>query len=123
MGIPKTVKQKLKAAKTEMFRTTFLGWCKANKLPPPYFEWRFHDTRMWRFDVAWPNPFMVALEVHGGVWMRKGHHTSGQGFLDDREKVGEAIKQGWKVLEVAPSGKHPQTLYSPEMLLWLKAVL
>lgn len=116
-----TAAQKLRAAKQKAFRQTCDAWCAANHLPEPCYEWRFHFERKWRFDVAWPD-LRVAVEIHGGLF-RFGHHSRGKGFLDDREKIGEAQKLGWKVLEVAPTGKHPNTLYSPQMLDWLKAVL
>ena len=118
---PLTVKQKLRAAKTNAFRAAVQAWLKAHGLPPCEFEYRFHPERMWRFDLAWVDA-QVAVEIHGGVFAF-GHHTRGKGFLDDREKIGTAITLGWKVLEVAPTGKHPNTLYSPAMLAWLRAVL
>lgn len=110
--------RKLEAAtKQGMFK----AWCRENGLPEPVPEYRFHGDRKWRFDYAFPVQ-RVAIEVHGGVY-RQGHHTRGKGFLDDREKMAEAQVAGWKVFEVAPSGKHPNTLYSPQLLAWLKAVL
>lgn len=116
-----TPAQKLRQAKQLAFRTTFLAWCVQHNLPVPHFEFRFHPVRLWRFDVAWP-PSYVAVEIHGGLF-RFGHHSRGKGFLDDREKISTAMLHGWRVLEVAPSGKHPNTLYSPEMLAWLKEML
>lgn len=114
-------KQALRRLREEAFRLSVDDWCTTNGMPTPIYEHRFHDIRKWRFDVAWPKS-KVAVEIHGGLF-RFGHHSRGKGFLDDREKIGEAQKLGWKVLEVAPSGKHPNVLYSPEMLDWLKAVL
>ena len=111
----------LREAKKWSFRNTFDAWCGKHVLPMPAYEHRFHPERMWRFDVAWPDR-QVALEIHGGLFTF-GHHSRGKGFLDDREKIGTAVALGWKVLEVAPSGKHPNTLYSPAMLAWCKAVL
>lgn len=116
-----TVAQKIKAAKQKAFQEGMEGWCRSAGFPNPVFEHRFHADRKWRFDIAFPDR-KVAVEIHGGLF-RFGHHSRGKGFLDDREKMGEAQRLGWKVLEVAPSGKHPNTLYSEEMLWWLKAVL
>lgn len=61
-------------------------------------EFKFHPTRKWRFDYAWPER-KVAIEFHGKVW-RQGGHTRGSGFIKDREKMNEAIMHGWKVLEI-----------------------
>lgn len=72
-----------------------LRWIQA---PQPTLEHRFHPTRGWRFDMAWPE-FMVALEIDGGVWVQ-GRHTRGQGYTDDCEKIAEAVILGWRVLRV-----------------------
>jgi hypothetical protein len=65
-------------------------------LPEPVREYRFHDTRRWRFDFAWPE-YQVAAEVEGGVFT-KGRHTRGPGFVKDCEKYNEAALLGWIVL-------------------------
>lgn len=64
-------------------------------LPAPVQEHRFHATRKWRFDLAWPER-MIAVEVDGGVWSG-GRHTRGAGFVADCEKVNEATAMGWRV--------------------------
>ena len=70
---------------------------KAEGLPLPVFEHRFHPKRQWRFDLAWPDR-LLAIECHGAVYAF-GHHTRGKGFEDDREKMNEAQMMGWRVLE------------------------
>jgi len=74
--------------------------CKALKIPEPVAEHRFHPSRKWRFDYAWPDA-KVALEVEGGAWTR-GRHTRGAGFVKDLEKYSEATASGWRVLRVTP---------------------
>lgn len=69
---------------------------RALKVLPPEREYRFHPTRRWRFDFAWP-AHMLAIEVEGGVWTG-GRHTSGAGFIDDAEKYNAATLAGWRVL-------------------------
>lgn len=64
-------------------------------LPAPVQEHRFHATRRWRFDLAWPDR-MIAVEVDGGVWSG-GRHTRGAGFVGDCEKANEATAMGWRV--------------------------
>jgi len=63
-------------------------------------EYRFHPTRRWRFDFAWPygRP-PVALEVEGGTWA-KGAHTRGKHYESDCIKYSEAALLGWKVIRV-----------------------
>ena len=67
-------------------------------LPEPTREYKFHATRRWRFDYAWPDR-MVALEVEGGTWSR-GRHVRGAGFRKDCEKYNAATVSGWRVLRV-----------------------
>ena len=66
----------------------------------PVKEYKFHPTRKWRFDYAFPES-MVAVEVEGGVWTG-GRHTSGAGFLKDMEKYNTALLHGWRVYRVTP---------------------
>jgi hypothetical protein len=61
----------------------------------PDTEYRFHDTRQWRFDFAWPD-YCLAVEVEGGQWIN-GRHQRGKGFEDDCEKYNEAALDGWMV--------------------------
>ena len=66
----------------------------------PLTEHRFHVTRRWRFDYAWPE-HQLALEVEGGVWVG-GRHTSGAGFIKDMEKYNEAACMGWRIIRCQP---------------------
>lgn len=67
----------------------------------PTSEYVFARPRLWRFDLAWPE-LRLAVEVEGGIWMRRGHHSSGKGFESDCEKYNTAAIAGWKVLRVTP---------------------
>ena len=67
----------------------------------PVAEYRFHDTRRWRFDYAFPDA-MLAVEIEGGVWI-KGRHTRGAGYVNDMEKYNTAIEMGWRVLRYQPT--------------------
>ena len=70
----------------------------AGGIPVPVAEYRFHQTRRWRFDLAWPSQ-MLALEVDGGTWIG-GRHTTGVGIEGDAEKQSMAAVGGWRVLRV-----------------------
>jgi hypothetical protein len=74
--------------------------CKREGWPQPVSEHRFHDTRRWRFDLAWVEQ-RVALEVNGGVFVA-GRHSRGAGQMKDFEKLNAAQLAGWKVLQVTP---------------------
>ena len=64
--------------------------------PQPVREYRFHPTRKWRFDFAWPEA-RIAVEVEGGTWER-GRHTRGAGYAGDCAKYNAAVLGGWRVL-------------------------
>lgn len=70
---------------------------RAERLPAPQREWRFHATRMWRFDFAWLSPRKIAVEVEGGTY-NGGRHARGSGFAKDAEKYNAAALLGWRVL-------------------------
>lgn len=78
--------------------------CRVEGLPMPVSEFKFHPTRKWRFDKAWP-PLMVSLEIEGATWVQ-GRHTRGKGYENDCRKYNAAQLLGWKVLrattEMAP---------------------
>jgi hypothetical protein len=90
----------MRADKRVDMAKVFLALLKQNGLPEPVPELRFHPTRKWRFDYAWPE-WLVALEVDGGVWTR-GRHTRGAGWLKDTEKLNEAAARGWRLLRTTP---------------------
>lgn len=75
-------------------------FCKAiaAEFPGVIREYRFHPTRKWRFDFAWP-AHVVALEVDGGAWTG-GRHTRGKGFIEDMQKRNAATFIGWRVFNV-----------------------
>ena len=60
-------------------------------------EFRFHPSRRWRFDFAFPSR-KVAIEIDG-----RGRHQSVVGVRNDCEKANTAIKLGWKVLHLPTS--------------------
>jgi very-short-patch-repair endonuclease len=89
---------------------------RAAGLPAWTPEHRFHPTRRWRLDYAWPER-LLAVEVHGGVWA-DGRHTRGAGFTGDREKMNEAALLGWRVLEVTTDH-----VRSGQALSWVEQAL
>lgn len=70
-------------------------------LPAPAPEHRFHPTRLWRFDYAWPAE-KIALEVEGGIWTG-GRHVSPEGFMADIEKYNAAAVLGWRIIRLTPN--------------------
>lgn len=85
-------------------------------LPHHEREWRFHPTRLWRFDFAWPQQHL-ALEFEGlfirrvgGEAILRGRHATRKGVIEDMHKYAEAALLGWRVLRVeqdlVKSGQH-----------------
>jgi hypothetical protein len=77
-------------------------WWALNGLPVPLYEFRFHETRKWRFDFYFPD-VRLAIEVEGGASeYRRGRHMRAKGFLKDMEKYNAAAEQGIRVLRYQP---------------------
>lgn len=78
-------------------------------LPEPLLDYRFHPTRRWKLDFAWPEaispwtPHFIkgkfAVEIEGGTWIA-GRHIRPAAFEADCEKYAEALIMGWRVLRV-----------------------
>jgi len=63
----------------------------------PVAEFRFHPIRRWRFDFAFVEQ-KLAVESDGGIWLKKGGHTTGIGYEKDCHKQNAALILGWRVL-------------------------
>lgn len=74
----------------------FLMQLRALGLPEPQREYKFHKTRKWRFDFAYPEK-MIAIEIDGGTYSRKSRHTSPIGYRKDCEKINTATALNWRV--------------------------
>lgn len=60
-------------------------------------EYRWHPTRRFRADFAWPKQRLL-VEIDGGQWLRGTGHNSGTGKERDCEKDAEAALLGWVTL-------------------------
>lgn len=74
-------------------------------LPKPVEEYRFHPTRKWRLDLAYPlTKPPLGIEIHGGIWLPqhggKGRHTTAKGFMEDCVKRNELGRLGWRLIEI-----------------------
>jgi hypothetical protein len=79
----------------------FVNVCEKAGLPRPELEYRFHPTRMWRFDVAFVAA-KIAVEIQGGVFIR-GRHNSPVSFIKEMEKQNSAAVMGWRFIYRTPS--------------------
>jgi very-short-patch-repair endonuclease len=65
-------------------------------------EYRFSPPRRYRWDFCHLES-RVAIEIQGGVWMRRSGHSGGTGLVKDYQKLCLAASQGWKVFLLADS--------------------
>lgn len=63
-------------------------------------EFKFHPTRRFRFDFAFPKQ-KIAVEVDGSIWV-KGRHNFGKGMVADYVKLNQATLLGWRILRYTP---------------------
>lgn len=63
-------------------------------------EYRFHNTRKWRFDFAIVDR-KIAIEIEGGSWIM-GRHNNPTSFEKELEKYNNAACLGWRVLRFTP---------------------
>lgn len=76
-------------------------------------EHRFHPTRKWRFDFAFPS-VKLAIEIDG-----RGKHQTISGVRADCEKANEAIRLGWRVMRFPATDK----LHAHDWVRQVKEVL
>lgn len=69
---------------------------RAEGLPEPERQFRFHPTRRWRADFCWTRERLL-VEVDGGIWT-EGRHTRGSGYEEDCRKLNAAAGQGYWVM-------------------------
>jgi hypothetical protein len=80
---------------------------RALRFPVPVAEFRFHHTRLWRLDLAWPS-VKVGMEIDGGLYT-SGKHARGAGIEADHEKRNAATAAGWALLYAGPKAVHSGT--------------
>ena len=71
---------------------------KAYELPEPKRQFKFHSSRKFLADFAWPE-FRLIVEINGGTWMKKSGHNTGTGILRDYEKSNCAQLMGYTYLQ------------------------
>ena len=85
-------KQKLEDEFLDMF-----AMVRPDGVPLPEREHTFHPDRKWRFDFAFPQ-IKLAVEINGGGFTGGGHNR-GVHQASDFEKLNEAQRLGWIVVQ------------------------
>lgn len=91
---------------------------KQEKMPVPEAEFKFHPTRKWRFDYAYPK-LKIGIECDGAVWSQ-GRHTRGSGYIKDMEKFNAAAILGWRILKYTPDQLGSNAIDDLKIILKLK---
>lgn len=107
------------------YKAIFLTHLKMAKLPEPVCEFRFHETRKWRFDFCWPDEHLkIAVEYQGLNWKpKKGEnnnsgHQSIDGLRRDCEKFTEASLSGWTLILITA-----ETVNNGQAVEWVRRAL
>lgn len=58
-------------------------------------EYKFHESRKWRFDFALVE-LKIAIEIEGGSWIMGGHNRGGI-FQSNCDKYNSAVAMGWRL--------------------------
>ena len=92
----KPVKKK-RASRRSNLEQSLEAQLKRIDVPEWMAEYKWHSTREWRFDFAWPD-LRVAVEVEGLVRnATQGGHQNMKGYSDNCEKYNHAQLWGWQV--------------------------
>jgi hypothetical protein len=75
-------------------------WCRALKLPTPQRNFRFHPTRKFEIDWAWPQ-YLIGVEIQGGIWVG-GAHARPMNIVRDMTKHNLLLDFGWRVWHFTP---------------------
>lgn len=109
-------------------KTIVVAWMIEQGIPKPETEYKFHETRKWKMDFAWPDNWSgicvtipihrpVCLEVQGGIFIQ-GRHSRGAAMLKEWEKLNEVACMGYRVLYC-----QPKDLCTAEMAAIIKRAL
>ncbi len=106
---------------SELEKAFYLAWKAQYPKHMPAREYRFHTSRMFRFDFAWPTK-KIAVETQG---MGPGHFSL-PGMTADCEKGLEALLLNWRVVYLTSTflqdKNMPTTLRKIARLLDLKVI-
>ena len=101
-----------------------LRMLRQNGLPEPILQHRFHPTRGWMFDFAWPGA-RLALEVEGISGGAGTRHQRPAGFIHDCDKYLAAATLGWNVIRAPQSwiAKGDRRIWHPPLIAALHQFL
>ena len=69
--------------------------------PSPQKDYKPFKQNNMEIDFAWPD-LKIGIEVNGGLYLKRGGHTSPTGVRRDYYKLNLAQLQGWILLQFPP---------------------
>ena len=87
---------------------------RANKIYVFKEQYRFHPTRQWKIDFAFPSA-KLGIELDGAIFGKKSGHNTGVGILRKMEKSNELQKMGWRIFSF--SGDQVKSGYAINYIL------
>jgi very-short-patch-repair endonuclease len=90
---------------SELERTFYCYWSTYYPLALPALQYRFHPSRKFRFDFAWPRS-KLAVEIQG---FGPGHFSL-QGATADYDRHIEALKLNWKIIYLTSKHLDPRRI-------------
>lgn len=101
---------------SELERTFYAYWSAYYGEALPVTQHRFHPSRKFRFDFAWPSA-KIAVEVHG----QGPGHFSLTGMTQDFDKHLEALALNWRIVYL--TSKHLSPRKIPDVCEKIAALL
>lgn len=115
----KLIKQSEKTKWEDRFRTLAQGL----GVPKLQEQYRFHPTRLWRLDFAWPDQ-KIGFEIEGGIWRpHGGAHSHPQNIERDIEKSNAAALMGWRIIRITGKMLPVRKLFQDEAARLLTEIL
>jgi hypothetical protein len=84
-------------------------------LPRPQKQVKLIPGRRFAYDFFFAAPYNLAIEIQGGLWLKKGGHTSGAGVTRDAEKHTLATLAGYWTMAFTADHVH-----SGQAIAWTK---
>ncbi len=86
-----------KESKRSRWEKTFEFQLKYHEIPPHISQFKFHETRKWAVDFAWPN-HRIIVEIEGGIWIKGGAgHSHPISIERDIEKYNQVSLYGYRL--------------------------
>lgn len=92
----------LRQTSAKKYEDAFAVFLRVFAYPPFLTQYKFHLTRQWQTDFAWPERKLL-VEIEGGIWRPGGGaHSHPSNIERDIEKSNAATLMGFRTIRVTP---------------------